>query len=202
MAMIEIPQITQEYLSPQMVRSSEVDDDFGPGGGTFQRALAAWNIRDTNTAKTLYEQAIAQGLTPPVEGAARSNLGQIMLRQHNLPAAIAHFLKVLRLEQVTYDSVSDAAERLGIILTEVGRVEEGRALQALAAQAQARLGYSLSPDAKETLRQLVRHTRDAEGERLTVDGAASRPSNAALQSSASGVTLQSTRKKWWQFWGA
>jgi len=164
-AEINIPTITADYLLVQMIQPTQLAD-LGPGGETFKRALASWNASKHDDAECLYEQAISEGLTSLPEGATRSNLAQILLKRKHLLEAIEHFLAILRLKTATYDSVNDAAQYLQLILVEVGRSEEAHALQALAAKAQAQLGYSLRDDAKESVRRQVRDRLRQEKQKL------------------------------------
>jgi tetratricopeptide (TPR) repeat protein len=151
---LDIPTITDEYLGVEMIQPTSLAG-LGAGGETFKAALASWNSSNFDAAGQLYERALREGLIPLAEGAARTNLGQIMLQQRNLTAAIQQFLAILKLKQATFDSINDASQYLSVMLAEIGRVEEARALDGLAKKAQARLGYSLKEDAKESLRNLV-----------------------------------------------
>jgi len=152
---VNIPAITPEHLAVEMIQPTSLEG-IGPGGETFKQALSNWNSRNYDRAASLYEQAIQKGLSSIAEGAARSNLAQIRLKKHDVDGAVEQFLRVMTLKQATYDSVNDATQHLGIILSEIGRTEEADMLEQLAARAQARLGYSLRADARENLRKEVR----------------------------------------------
>lgn len=179
---MNIPTITQEYLSVEMIQPTQLGD-LGPGGETFKRALANWNAEKHEDAARLYQQALGEGLSSLAEGASRGNLAQIMLRRKKLPEAIEQLLAILRLKTATYDSVNDAAQYLSLILTELGRSEEASALQALASKAQAKLGYSLCEDAKASVRQFVRESQMPAGKAAKL----SEPSSKA-------------NRPWWKFW--
>ena len=93
-----------------------------------------------------------------------------------------------------YDSVNDAAQYLAVILSEIGRAKESRALEALAARTQKRLGYELSHDTKVRVRRLAREGAVPDSAAKTTQLRAS-PLSIAAQGQS-----QSSRKAWWQFW--
>jgi hypothetical protein len=63
---------------PELIQERQVQTDPGPGAAAFRQALGYWNSRQLEEAEVQYQEALKQGLTPPYEAAARSNLGQIL----------------------------------------------------------------------------------------------------------------------------
>jgi tetratricopeptide (TPR) repeat protein len=154
----KIPVITSAELGVTLVDSSTMGAA-GPGGDAFQQAIQCSNSRDARGAISAFEKALTLGLDPLRQGYAHANLGALKLKRGDLAAAAEHLLTVLAFKQALYESVHDAAQYLSVILSELGRLEEARALQALSMRTQAKLGYSLSPSVAEEVRQLVRRSQ-------------------------------------------
>lgn len=128
----------------------------GQGGGSFQDAIQALNRQSYSSALTGFLRAIDQGLDDLRIGYSYAQIGDILLNQEDLSGGVSYLAKVFEKPNVLFDSADTAAKKLNIICSELGLTGEALVFSAIADKTTAKLGYSLSPEASEKLRQLVR----------------------------------------------
>lgn len=150
-----LPVISAAVVELQLTDSSQLGAP-GAGGSLFQDAVQCLNNLDNTGAASNFKRALKAGLDPLRQGYAHANLGTLCIKKNDISGALDHFMEVLDLKNVLYESAHDAAQYMYIIYAELGRRDEAARLQGLASTTQAHLGYSLAGDVADNLRKTVR----------------------------------------------
>jgi len=151
-----------------LISERELSEGPGPGGPAFAAALRNWNQGQHEQAATEYIKALQAGLTSAYEAASRSNLGQIFLKQGKVQEAISQFTKALHASPQIPDTAYDAAARLIIIFEEMGVPDQAQKAREIAQSAQRRMNSSLSGDAADNVRRIVRQYKLSGGTTSTI----------------------------------
>lgn len=154
-----LPKLSEDLLDLNLTDSSQLVPS-GNGGSSFQDAIQALNTKNDNMARLHFENALDDGLDSLREGYAHANLGSICIRKGDIRGAIDHFMKVIDLRTVLYESAHEAAQFLHIIYNEFGRWDEASALLNLSSMTQSHLGYSLDPGVAKKVKQAVKKYKD------------------------------------------
>jgi tetratricopeptide (TPR) repeat protein len=151
---VSLPVLNKKYLHKSF-GTAKAGSTPGPGGRYFDQAIPYWDSDDYKTVSSLLWKAILSGLERPDEAYAYNLLGQIHLKERNVPKAVESFLKCLESTERTRDATFEAAVRLFIIYGAVGRTIEAIQLEDLAKDANTR-GLQFSGHAAQEISRLAK----------------------------------------------
>jgi tetratricopeptide (TPR) repeat protein len=152
---LSIPLITKDKIDIILMESSALGNA-GPGGALFHQAIKYMNNMNNTMACEYFRSALNTGLDPLRQGYAHANIGTIQLKNGDISEAVEEFLKVFTLKQILYESAHESSQYMLIVLKELGRDVESDLFKQIYSRTSEKLGYSLSPEAVEFARSLVK----------------------------------------------